>query len=864
LAVGSGSRQEELTANRQLLLPTRIHPSNIMLEAEKWKKAKEIFQTAMDLPLAQRQAFIEREANGDALVKTEVETLLEAHDEAENFIDAPVAAVADFLEIEQKHSIVGKQIGAYKILEEIGRGGMGAVYLAERADAEYEKKVAVKLIKRGLDTDEIISRFRNERQILANLEHPNIARLLDGGATDDGLPFLVMEYVEGLPLTEFCEEKNLDLETRLKLFLEVCAAVQHAHRNLIVHRDLKPSNILVSEDKTPKLLDFGIAKLLTPTADFATGRTATNFNVMTPEYASPEQVRGETVTTATDVYSLGVVLYEILTGNRPYSFENQSLEKIIHTVCHSEPARPSSVRSPKFQVSSPKPEESNPKSKIQNPKSLRGDLDNIVLMAMRKEPERRYSSVEQFAEDIRRYLNGLPVIAREDSFSYRTEKFVRRNKVGVAAAGGIAISLIAGIFATGRQARIARRQRDKAAKINKFLQKMLSSADPRAVGKDAKVVEVLQIAADSIEKDFDNQPEIAADLNTTIGLTFLSVGQIDFAERHLTEALEIRRSLFGLAHHETAMSLNNFGKLLQAKGDLRTAEKLFRQSLAILRRVRSAEALDIACVLGNLGYLLMLEAKYEEAKDAHHEELRILRDRLGENHSEFARTLSNLANVFSVTGDKQTAESMHRKALAVAQKFYGGEHPDVALAKLHLAITIVNAKPDEAESLFRQSLDLRRRFFGDGHTETAWALYYLGDILMRKEDYERAVECAREILSWRAHSIPETHSVINSTLLMLARCNLVMNQPAEAEMLIRECLSLRHETLPSGHWLIATAEGYLAESLLQMKRFDEAAPLLQKSYETLLTKLGENHEHTRQARARLENFEGISRIRDIG
>jgi len=821
-----------------------------MLEAEKWKKAKEIFQTAMDLPLAQRQAFIENEANGDALVKAEVETLLEAFDEAGDFIVAPALAVADFVENEQKTSIAGKQIGAYKILEEIGRGGMGAVYLAERADAEFEKKVAVKLIKRGLDTDEIVNRFRNERQILANLEHPNIARLLDGGATDDGLPFLVMEYVEGLPLTRFCDEKNLDLDARLKLFLEVCAAVQYAHRNLTVHRDLKPSNILVSEDETPKLLDFGIAKLLTPTADFATGQTATNFNVMTPEYASPEQVQGLAVTTATDVYSLGVVLYEILTGNRPYSFENQSLENIIHTVCHREPLRPSSVLGSKFQV---------PSSKSSNPKSLKGDLDNIVLMAMRKEPERRYSSIEQFAEDIRRYQNGLPVIAREDSFAYRAEKFVRRNKVGVAAVGGITVSLIAGIFATTRQARIARRQRDKAAKINKFLQKMLSSADPRAVGKDAKVVEVLQIAADSIEKDFDNQPEIVADLRTTIGLTFLSIGQIDSAEPHLTEALEIRRSLFGLENHETAMSLNNFGKLLQAKGDLKHAEKLFRQSLAILRRVRGTDVLDVASVLGNLGYLLMLEAKYEEAKDTHHEELQILREQWGENHSEFARTLSNLANVFSVTGDKQTAEKMHRKAFAVAQRFYGGEHPDVALAMLHLAITIVNTKPDEAENLFRQTLDQRRKFFGDSHTETAWSLFYLGDTLMRKEDYGQAVGCAREILSWRERSIPATHSVINSALLLSARCSLAINQPAKAEMLLRECLALRLETLPPGHWLIATAEGYLAESLLQMERFDEAAPLLQKSYQTLLAKLGENHEHTKQAQTRLENFERILR-----
>ena len=818
-----------------------------MLEAEQWKKAKEIFQTAMELSVAERQEFIQKESGGDELIKAEVETLLKAHDEAGTFIAAPVFAVTDFIENEQP-SVVGKQIGAYKILKEIGRGGMGAVYLAERADREFEKKVALKLIKRGLDTDEIINRFRNERQILANLEHPNIARLLDGGATADGLPFLIMEYIEGVPLNLYCEENSLDLDDRLKLFLKVCAAVSYAHRNLIVHRDLKPSNILVAENGEPKLLDFGIAKLLAPNAEFATGQTAINLNVMTPEYASPEQVRGEQVTTATDVYSLGILLYEILTGSRPYSLRDQSLERIIHTVCHSEPVKPSSL------LMRNETAKETLQSAVRRSQRLRGDLDNIVLMAMRKEPERRYSSVEQLAGDINRYLNDLPVIAREDTFGYRASKFLARNKAGATAGAGIFLSLVGGLAATVYQARNVRRQRDKAEKINRFLQKMLSSADPRAIGKDVKVIEILKIAADSIEKDFAGQPEIIADLSTTIGSTFLNLGQIDVAEPYLKEALEIRTALFGTDNHETALSLNNYGKLLQAKGDLKNAENLFRQSLAILRGMHQADALDIASVLGNLGYLLMLEADYEEAKNAHREELEFLRRRLGEHHPDYARTLGNLANIFSVVGDKRAAEPLHRQALAITQEFYRGEHPDVALAMLHLAITIATFKPDEAESLFRHSLTLRRKFFGDEHTETAWSLYYLGDVLLRKHDYEHAAGCAREILSHRGISIPETHSVINSTLLLLARCRLETAHPLEAEKLLRECLKLRQETLPPGHWLIATTKSYLAECFLQTERFNEAAPLLEESYETLLAKLGANHEHTKQAQERLKRM----------
>jgi serine/threonine-protein kinase len=826
-----------------------------MLEMEKWERAKEILHAALELPVAERQEFVRREAGGDDPIRIEVESLLEAHDEATGFLVTPAVAITDFLGTENPTSAVGKQIGAYVLVEELGRGGMGAVYLAQRADAEFHKLVAVKLIKPGLDTDEVVTRFRNERQILANLEHPHIARLLDGGATADSSPFLVMEYVEGLPLTRYAQERNLSLDERLKLFLQICSGVQYAHRNLVVHRDLKPTNILVTADGVVKLLDFGIAKLLLAGSSTTTWQTGVQFNVMTPEYASPEQARGEAVTTSTDVYSLGVVLYELLTGDRPYSFSEQSLESMVHTVCHSEPLRPSAL------LAQTAIAEHNDRRASLAAQLLRGDLDNIVLMAMRKEPERRYLSVEQFAEDLQRYLRGLPVIAREDTFSYRAGKFLGRNKVGVAAAAGVAISLIAGLSATSRQARIARRQRDKAEKINRFLQRMLASADPRAAGKDAKVVEVLQLAADAIAKDFTDQPDIVADLSTTTGLTFLSLGQIEPAEQHLNEALRIRCSLFGLDHHDTAMSLSNCGKLSQAKGELQAAEKLYRHSLSILRGIRRTDPLDLAAVLGNLGFLLMLEGNYTEAKAAHREELEILRDHLGEEHPDFARTLGNLANIFSVTGDKQIAESMHRQALALTQDFYQREHPDVALAMLHLAITVMTDLPEEAEDLFRQTLAMRRRFFGNGHSETAWPLYYLGDVLMRKKDYPAAIGSAREILSWRENMIPETHSVINSTMLMLARCHLATGRPEQAEALMRECLKLRHATLPQGHWLIATAEGYLAECMIQMGRFGEAAPLLDEAYRLLLAKLGADHEHTLQAEERLSRWSKLARAR---
>lgn len=814
-----------------------------MLEKEKWQKAKQIFQTALDLAEAERTAYIETATEGDGAVKEEVEALLRAHDDAGDFIEEPAFTAADLFESKPRPSLIGKEIGAYKILSEIGRGGMGVVYLAERADAEYTKKVAVKLIKRGFDTDEIIDRFRNERQILANLEHPNIARLLDGGSTEDGLPFLVMEYVEGLPFNRFCAEQNLDIEERLRLFREVCSAVQHAHRNLVVHRDLKPSNILVDENGAPKLLDFGIAKLLSTASDNNRGQTATNFNVMTPEYASPEQMRGEMVTTATDVYSLGVVLYELLTGNRPFSFHNESLENIVQTVCRSEPLRPSSM------IVSKPGRAGGMALGANDPRVLRGDLDNIILMALRKEPERRYLSVEQFSGDIRRYQEGLPVIAREDSYSYRASKFVQRNKLAVAAFTGVGVSLVAGILSTTRQARIAKQQHEKAAKINKYLQNMLSSADPRAAGKDAKVVEVLKIAAESIDKEFAGSPEIVADLRSTIGLTFLSIGQITEAEPHLVEALDVRERFYGMRNAETAMSLNNYGKLLQAKGDLKGAEEYFRGSLRILRRRGSA--LDMAAVLGNLGHLLLLEGNYDEAKELQHRKLEIVSRVSGEEHPEFAQTLSNLANVYSVSGDKHTAERMHRQAVRLMEAIYESDHPDVALARLHLGITIMAAKLDEAESLVWQTLVSRRKFYGEGHVETAWSQYYLCEVFLRRKDHLKVAEYANEILGWRGASIPETHPVIGSTLLTLSRGYIGLGRADVAEPLLLECVKMRKQTLPADHWLIATAEGHLAKCFMELERFDEAYMLLERSYKTLVDKLGEEHEHTASVRRSL-------------
>ncbi len=450
-----------------------------------WQRIEVLFQAALEHQPEARIAYLKTACVADDNLYAELEALLLAHEKASNFIEKPAFKARAFEPSrdlhadadEQANDLAGRRIGSYRILREIGRGGMGAVFLATRDDDEYQKQVAIKLIKRGMDTDLILRRFKNERQILASLEHPHIARLIDGGSTVEGLPYLVMEYVEGTPIDSYCDQKKLSTSERLKLFRQVCSAVHYAHQNLVIHRDLKPSNILVTPDGTPKLLDFGIAKLLNPGSDFRTmDATETEMRMMTPNYASPEQVRGEPITTVSDVYALGVLLYELLTGHRPYHLKSRAPHEVLKAVLEEVPEKPSTAITRQEEASSTDGTNSVrltaelvSKTRDGQPDRLRrrlkGDIDNIVLMALRKEPQRRYLSVEQFSEDIRRHLEGLPVLARTATLSYRTGKFIKRNKLAVAATAIVLLTLIGGIVATAREARLANRRFNEVRKL---------------------------------------------------------------------------------------------------------------------------------------------------------------------------------------------------------------------------------------------------------------------------------------------------------------------------------------------------------------------------------------------------------------
>jgi len=508
------------------------------MTTERWRQIEEIFTAASELDASERDLYVEKACAGDATLRREVDSLLEADGGFAATVTDVIHKEAEELASESLEAGAGRRIGPYRLLRLIGKGGMGLVYLGVLEAEDFQKPVAIKLIKRGMDSELMVERFRRERQILARLDHPYIARLLDGGSTPSGQPYFVMEYVEGKPLAEYCSERRPNVADRLRLFQAVCEAVQYAHRNLIVHRDLKPGNILITRDGAPKLLDFGVAKLLDPVV--STGQTQTLVRILTPDYASPEQLRAEPVSTSTDVYSLGVILYELLTGRLPHPSSGQPPTEMEREICYTPPDRPSA-----FQP------------------ALRGDLDNIILMALRKEPDRRYGSVEQFSEDIRRHLEGLPVAARNDTIVYRTGKFLRRHKVSVAATLFAWMALLAGIAFAVHQARVARVERLQAQRrfdaVRKLASVMLGELNekirnlPGSVAARQLLVKSGLEAVDGLAKEAGNDPALLWDLARAYeGIASLqgspdpsepSLGEWNQARKSYARALEIAKRL---------------------------------------------------------------------------------------------------------------------------------------------------------------------------------------------------------------------------------------------------------------------------------------------------------------------------------
>ena len=830
-----------------------------------WGRVKEVFHRAVDVAPGDRAAFLDQACGDDQTLRLEVQSLLAAHEDTGNLLktsvfgdaggllgDGAAAAIEDDLE--------GHRVGPYRVVQRVGSGGMGTVYRAVRADAAFDKQVAVKVIKRGMDTDDTLRRFQDERQTLARLDHPNISRLLDGGSTGDGRPFLVMEFVEGRSIDEFCDSERMPIRDRVRLFRTVCQAVQHAHQNLVIHRDLKPDNILVTADGSPKLLDFGIAKVLAPAPADGPGEAPPPTSLvdrrMTLAYSSPEQVRGEPMTTASDVYALGVILYELLTGERPY-------RRVVATSIAYEQALSEPVPLPSLRIrdgATPAVAAARQSTTSALARELAGDLDTIVLKAIQPETGRRYPSVQQLAEDLERYLTGLPVLARADSVTYRAAKFVRRHRAGVAALAVLGIALAVGLAGTLWQARVAAGERDRAALearkaqvITTFLVDVLGSADPRARGPEVTVAEVLDVAAERAERELASQPEQLEALRATIGATQVRRGRDAEALPLLRRALEQRERRLGPNHPDVAQVLQDLGNGYAGVGDATSAEPILRRALDIRRRTAGPDSAPTASALDSLGSLLTQEGKLAEAIETQRSALAIRRAVLGNEHLDVVHSLNNLAVPLGTLGRWDEALPLHQEALALVLKLRGPDHPDAAAAMTTLAYAFESIGRDaEALDYYSKALPLRRKALGADHPEAAWTAYNYASLLQSRGEYLRALQLADEVLTLRGKTLQDNHPLIPAVLQVRALGLAALGRAAEAEASLRDSLAVRSRSLPPNHWLIASSQSVLGDHLQRhTRRFAEAEPLLRGGYQGLKAALGPEDPRTKAAQARL-------------
>jgi non-specific serine/threonine protein kinase/serine/threonine-protein kinase len=822
---------------------------------EEWHAIKAVLHAALEMNPAERGSYLDDVCARQGIVRSDIESLVQSYEESAAFLEEPVPVATAGLALALQNSLSswkGRRLGAYQIVDEIGEGGMGTVFRATRADGMYDKQVAIKVIRSGLSTSFFVERFRNERRILASLEHPNIARLLDGGVTDEALPYVVLEFVVGLPIDEYCDRHNLPTDDRLKLFRTVCSAVQYAHQNLVVHRDLKPGNILVTEDGVPKLLDFGISKILDPSnAEIGADRTLTVLRMMTPDFASPEQVRGDPITTVSDVYSLGVILYVLLTGRRPYRVKSTAPHDIIRAVCDDEPERPSAaaVRSPegtRRTQSAPGPagtDGTHEGERLQ--RALRGDLDNIVLKALRKEPERRYATVDQLSEDIRRHFEDLPVSARPDTVTYRSSKFIARHKAGVAAALGIAVALVVGMAVALREARIADDERVQAERrftevrtlANTLLFEVHDSIRNLSGATEARRL-ILQRAQEYLDRlagtsrtDAGLLRELATAYqrlaNVQGNKLDANLGNTAAALQNQRKAIELRRAALALdpgnqdLRRELAEGYTSLAPILSTAGDKKGARELQKEALLILEKlsVSNPEDLRVQLALGVAyertgAHLVGNNNDLEGAREAYEKSLRIYENmlRIDPKNDEYRTRVSfghkHLGSLLATGNANQvvshpldTALDHYRQALAIDEAQVAA-HPENLSARYNITFSYSDTgyilkkrgELDAALSYYHKALAIRaamsaadprdtRARTGLGNTHD-----YIGELLMMKGNYLPALDSFKQALS------------------------------------IREALARADPADQQGRFMVAESEGHIGQLYVAMAAAARAAP----------------------------------------
>ncbi len=816
---------------------------------------EELFEAALELPAEERASWLRDHCGGNEALLAEVKTLLRAHERADGILEADaVGAGASLID----NPMRGRRIGQYRLLREVGRGGMGVVYLAERDDGQFRRRVAVKLLRASPDAEELHRRFLAERQILASLEHPNIAQLLDGGVTDGELPYLVMEYVDGLPITTYCDRHRLNIDERLRLFRDACAAVHHAHRNLVIHRDLKPSNILITTDGKVKLLDFGIAKLLNPAMsamDIPETRTA--FRVLTPEYASPEQLRGESLTTASDVYALGVVLYELLTARRPHVPDTDSPAVLAREICESEPDRPSTavLRAARVRADSAASEltpasvsTARDTSPERLSRELRGDLDAIVMMALRKEPARRYGSADLLAADLQRYHDGLPVVAHFGSRRYRAGKFIRRHRLAAAAAAVVALSLLGGAAVAGWQAGIASRERDRAEvalreseEVTSFLLGLFEASDPEArAGVEITSRELLRRGTERAEQ-LAGEPDVQARLFGVLGRVHLSLGEYEPAERLLERALELQVAHLGADHGDVVSTLARLADVERQLGRYDSAQTLLERALSTQRRTLGDSDPALAATIGSLASLAVQRGDLTSAEQLARDALE-RRRASGRQDPLVIGSLAQLGSILRQRGDLIGAESAFREALQIRQGARGAAS-DIVVDLLQLAdlLQTDSLRWTEAEALYRRAVEMQRATTAPDHNNTAEALYGLARLLERRGAWDEAESALRDVQAVQRRVYGEEHPRSAAALAHLAGLLHRSGRLADSEAAFRTMAELQRRTRGETHPSYAGTLTALSAVLIDAGRLSEADSLLSVALAIRIDRLGPEH-----------------------
>ncbi|GGD50853.1 tetratricopeptide repeat protein [Lacimicrobium alkaliphilum] len=789
------------------------------MDKNDWQRAEELFHQALELKQNEIESFLQQACADAPELKQAVLSLLEHADHTVDLV-RPIEGAAEHF-FETADALCGKRLGPYRIIRLLASGGMGAVYLAERADDQYEKQVAIKLIRASAIASEmLLQRFKTERQILAELEHPNIAHLLDGGATDEGIPYLVMEYVDGVEINQYCTDKQLSIVQRLRLFVKVCAAIQYAHQKLIVHRDFKPSNLLVTADGEPKLLDFGIAKLLAESGnDEWAVQTSTEERALTPRYSAPEQIRGEAITVATDVHALGLLLYELLTGQPVYGEALSNRYQLEQAILNDTVIPPSVALTTQTKHSA----QEIPAATAQGlQRQLRGDLDNIVMKALSKEPQRRYQSASALAEDVTNFLEHRPVQARATSFAYRCGKFLRRNRLSSALAASVLILVTVFSTAIWLQSRqleverdLAEQQRDvaeveqgKAQAMSRFLLGMFTDLRPNeAQGREVSLREVLDKASAQLDQQADHE----------------------LSEQPLIEA-RIRREI---------------GDIYYRIGQLKTAIAHLEKSLSILRQHPDNDPRDLFRVLLSLSNTYSRADRHDERLPLLEESVEISKRINGPESEQTLGMMTNLGGFYNDIGRAQEAIELHTEILATSHRALGEDSFITLLAITSLGADYISLwRYQDAEEYFRLGLQRSTEVFHENH---ALALYNLGSLATLLEEtgrYSEAEDMAREYLRRTTQVLGEAHQDTYESKYRLARVLLRQKNFEEAEALLRNGLQGLPALVGEQHGVVLQIQSTLADLLLQTGRTDQAAQMSEVALNGALELWGIAHPKT--------------------